>query len=100
MSEQMTVVLPRVSTAGIFRIMALRCAILLTPMASIIVIAAGKPSGIAPTARATAAIKVASGGSPCSQPASRVKTARVKMAQSSIPLNASRHRRSHFTGRS
>ena len=37
---------------------ALRLAIRATPMANMMVTAAGRPSGIAPTASATAAVKV------------------------------------------
>ena len=55
LSEQMTDTAPSVSTAGSLRIMALRQAIRCTPMASVMVIIAGSPSGIAATARLTAA---------------------------------------------
>ncbi|HBE72516.1 MAG TPA: hypothetical protein DDW31_00145, partial [candidate division Zixibacteria bacterium] len=41
LSEQMTEVLPRVSTAGSLRMMAFRLAILETPMARVMVRAAG-----------------------------------------------------------
>ena len=56
LSEQMTVVAPSVSTAGSRRIAALRRAIRCTPIASVMVITAGRPSGIAPTDSATTAI--------------------------------------------
>jgi hypothetical protein len=52
LSEQITVVLPRVSTAGNLRMMARRWAMRATPMASVMVTAAGRPSGMAPTASA------------------------------------------------
>ena len=59
LSEQITVVLPRVSTAGSLRMMARRRAMRATPMARVMVMAAGRPSGMAPTARATAAMNMA-----------------------------------------
>ncbi len=58
MSEQITVVLPRVSTAGSLRMIALRRAIRATPMARVMVNAAGNPSGIALTASATEAMNI------------------------------------------
>lgn len=58
LSEQMTVVLPRVSMVGRRRTTARRRAIRVTPMARVTVTAAGSPSGIAPTASAMAAVKV------------------------------------------
>ena len=54
LSEQMTDAQPRVSTAGRHLMMALRLAMRPTPMASTMVTMAGRPSGIAATARATA----------------------------------------------
>ena len=56
LSEQMTEVAPSVSTAGRRRITALRAAMRCTPIARVMVITAGRPSGITPTARATTAI--------------------------------------------
>ena len=56
LSEQMTEVAPSVSTAGRRRITACLTAMRCTPMASVMVITAGSPSGIAPTASATTAI--------------------------------------------
>src|SRR5699024_1490034 len=53
LSEQMTLALPRVSTAGRRRMMARFPAIRRTPIASTMVTTAGKPSGIAATARLT-----------------------------------------------
>ena len=46
LSEQMTEVAPSVSTAGRRRITALRAAMRCTPIASVMVITAGSPSGI------------------------------------------------------
>ena len=60
----MTVVLPRVSTAGSLRMIARRRAIRATPIARVMVMAAGSPSGIAPTASATAAMNMSSQDSP------------------------------------
>ncbi len=60
LSVQMTEVAPSVSTAGSLRITALRPAMRRTPIASVMVITAGRPSGIAPTASATTAISASS----------------------------------------
>merc|ERR1711936_57381 len=54
LSEQMTEVQPRVSTDGRDRMMAFLAAILLVPRARQVVMTAGRPSGVAATARATA----------------------------------------------
>ena len=62
LSEHITVVLPRVSTAGRRLIIALFFAILVTPSDSIIVTIAGSPSGIAATARLTAVMNMLSPG--------------------------------------
>jgi hypothetical protein len=61
---QITVVLPRVSTAGSERMIARRAAIRDTPMAMMMVTAEGSPSGIAPTASATVALNISIAGSP------------------------------------
>ena len=58
LSEQITVVEPSVSTAGSLRMMALRRAMRCTPMARAMVTTAGRPSGMAPTARAMAKMRV------------------------------------------
>ena len=50
LSEQIRETEPRVSTAGRRRMMAWRWAMRCTPMASVIVISAGNPSGMAETA--------------------------------------------------
>jgi hypothetical protein len=54
LSLQMTVVHPNVSTEGRDLTMAFRRAILLVPRAKHVVTTAGRPSGMAATARATA----------------------------------------------
>ena len=72
MSEQMTVVEPRVSTAGKLRMMARRRAMRETPIARVTVSAAGRPSGMAPTARAIAAMRVSTIGWPRSTPMPKV----------------------------
>jgi len=54
LSVQMTVAAPSVSTAASLRMMAPRFAIRCIPSASVIVVIAGSPSGIAATARLTA----------------------------------------------
>jgi hypothetical protein len=55
LSEQITVTEPSVSTAGKRRTMALRRAMRCTPSARVMVTMAGRPSGMAATARPTAA---------------------------------------------
>ena len=63
--------------------MARRFAMRATPMASVTVTAAGRPSGMAPTASATAAMNMANADSPRSRPTPAVSTARPPIAQSS-----------------
>ena len=60
LSEQIIWVHPKVSTAVSFLIKALRLLIAVTPIDRITVTTAGKPSGIAATAKATAIINVLS----------------------------------------
>ncbi len=79
LSEQITVVEPSVSTAGSFRMMAWRCAMRATPIASVIVSAAGSPSGIAPTASATAARNMSSHAWPCNTPTTNVTPASARI---------------------
>ena len=55
LSEQILEIDPSVSTAGRRRMMALRWAMRCTPIANVIVISAGKPSGITETAMPTTA---------------------------------------------
>lgn len=57
LSEQITEVQPRVSTEGRLRTMAFFFAILRVPRARQVVMTAGRPSGMAATARATAILK-------------------------------------------
>ena len=57
LSEQMTVVQPRVSTAGSLRIRACRRIIFCIPRARQMVTTAGSPSGTAAMAKLTAVIK-------------------------------------------
>jgi hypothetical protein len=57
LSEQITVVHPKVSTEFNFLTIAFYFAILLLPKAKQVVITAGSPSGIAATAKATAILK-------------------------------------------
>ena len=57
LSEHMTEVQPRVSTDGRLRTIAFFLAIRLVPSARHVVMTAGRPSGIAATARATAILK-------------------------------------------
>lgn len=57
MSEQITEVQPKVSTEGRLLTIAFFLAILRVPRAKQVVITAGRPSGIAATARATAILK-------------------------------------------
>ena len=57
LSEQITEVHPKVSTDGSFLTIAFCFAIFLVPSAKHVVITAGKPSGIAATANATAILK-------------------------------------------
>ena len=54
LSVQITLAAPNVSTAGKRRMMAFRLAIRFTPMARVMLITAGKPSGMADTAVASA----------------------------------------------
>ena len=68
LSEHMTFVQPRVSTAGRCRTIARWRAIFLTPRASTIVTTAGSPSGIAATARLMDIINISSGGTFCIMP--------------------------------
>ena len=73
LSEQMTVVLPRVSTAGSFFINALLLAIFLTPSAITIVAVAGNPSGIIEIAKDTATKNCGPRGFPYKAPSKKIK---------------------------
>ena len=83
----MTVVLPNVSTAGNRRITAPRLAIRDTPIAKVMVTAAGSPSGIAPTASAIAAVKVSTAPCPRNSPIPNVTAASPRMATVNTLLN-------------
>ena len=48
-------------------------------MARVMVTAAGSPSGMAPTASATAAMNISAAGSPRSTPTTNVRVARPRM---------------------
>ena len=74
LSEQIKVALPRVSTAGSLRITAFFFAIRCTPRESIIVTIAGRPSGMAATARLTLVINISKIGRPCRVPIKKITT--------------------------
>ena len=74
--------LPSVSTAGRRRTIARRRAIRATPIASVTVIAAGRPSGMAPTASATAAMNISSQCSPRRIPTPKVSADNARMTTS------------------
>ena len=82
MSEQITEALPNVSTAGNFLTIAFLFTILCTPIASTIVNTAGKPSGIAATAKLTAVINICIGSFPYKRPTTKI-TAHI--ANATIP---------------
>ncbi len=81
------VVLPRVSTAGSLRTIAFLFAMAETPMARVMVSAAGNPSGMAATARATLARNNSTGSCPRKKPTTKVMVARDKIIQRSRLLN-------------
>ncbi len=87
LSVQITVAPPSVSTAGSRRITARRRAIRETPIARVTVTAAGSPSGIAPTARATAAVNMSTAGSPRRTPTAKVSAASTRITRVSRALN-------------
>ena len=66
--------------------MARRLAMRATPMASTMVTAAGKPSGIAPTAIATAAMNISTTFSPRTMPMANVVAASARITHSSSLL--------------
>ena len=74
LSEQMTVTEPSVSTAGSFRISALRFSIFCAPSASAMVTTAGKPSGTAATAMLTAVRNISLNPSPRIIPSAKITT--------------------------
>ena len=73
LSEQITLLLPKVSTAGSFLTMLFFFAILVTPIDNIIVTIAGKPSGIAATASPTEVINISTGSIFLSIPITNIK---------------------------
>jgi hypothetical protein len=79
----MTVADPSVSTEGRFLIMAFFEAMDFTPMASDMVIRAGKPSGMAATARLTEARKISRYSKPCRRPIINVRTETKRMTTNS-----------------
>ncbi len=80
LSVQITETAPSVSIDGSFRTMTCRCAILRTPMASVIVSTAGRPSGIAATVRPTTAMNISSNGMwPTKYPKVNSTTARIRI---------------------
>ncbi len=87
LSVQITEVLPSVSTAGSLRMIARRLAIRETPIASVMVTAAGSPSGTAATARAIAAWNMSNTDSPRSRPTPKVTAPTARMMMSSTLLN-------------
>ena len=72
LSEQMTEAQPSVSTAGRRRMMAFFLTMRCTPMARTIVTIAGRPSGMAETARDTAVMKISMTGMPSSRPRTKI----------------------------
>ncbi len=84
LSEQITVAAPNVSTAGSLRIIALRLLIFWTPRAKTIVTIAGRPSGIAATAKLTAVINISSGGKPRKTPTTNIKATITRIARPSF----------------
>ena len=74
LSEQITVTEPSVSTAGSFRMSALRFSIFCAPSARAIVTTAGSPSGTAATAMLTAVRNMSLNPSPRIMPSEKITT--------------------------
>ncbi len=72
MSEQITWVLPRVSTAGMCRTMARFWAMRFMPMARTMVTTAVSPSGIAATPKLMAIMNISKGGVCCKSPMAKI----------------------------
>ena len=72
LSEQITLALPNVSTAGRRRMMAFFFTIRCTPMESTMVTIAGSPSGMAETARDTAVMKISRAAIPFISPTTKM----------------------------
>ena len=74
LSEHITELLPKVSTAGKCFTIAFFFTIFWTPIAKTIVDTAANPSGIAATAKLTAVINIDTAGFPCIKPAAKIIT--------------------------
>ncbi len=83
LSEQMTEVDPKVSTAGSFFTMAFRFAMRSTPMERTMVTITGSPSGMADTAKDTAVIKISITGMP---PASPIRKMTAQITRAKAPM--------------
>ncbi|GAO23679.1 unintegrated signal peptide [Alicycliphilus sp. B1] len=95
LSEQITVTEPSVSTAGRCRMIAWWCAMRRTPRASVMVMMAGSPSGMADAASATAIMNMSEGACPRqSTPMTKVTATNSRMAAASQRLNRAIWRRS------
>ncbi len=95
LSEQIVDTEPSVSTAAILRVIARRWAICCTPSASVMVTSAGRPSGIAATAKPMVAEMSSRPPRPwTSQPTSIMKTPMPRMSQASVMPNLPRVRAS------
>ena len=92
MSEQITVTDPSVSTAGSRRITALRPAMRRAPSASETVTTAGRPSGIAATARLTAVRNISSAGSLFATPTTNRTPTTITAAAAIVRPSAARRR--------
>ena len=78
LSEQITLAVPRVSTAGSCRIIACFLAIFCTPYASVNVTITVKVSGTAATAKEIEVMNISRSGSPCNSPITNTKAAAAK----------------------
>ena len=82
LSEQITVLLPSVSTAGNFLTIAFFFTIFWTPIANTIVDTATNPSGITATAKETAVINILITSFPCNSPNTKIN---AHIASAAIP---------------
>ena len=78
LSEQITLAVPSVSTAGNCRMIACFLAIFCTPYASVNVTITVKVSGTAATAKEIEVMNISRSGSPCSSPITNTKAAAAK----------------------
>ena len=90
LSEQITDVLPSVSTIGRRRTRALRLTIRRTPMASEIVTTAGSASGTTATASAIPNMNISSAGRPRARPITTTSATTMRAAFASVPPRRSR----------